>query len=164
MMLISVMTFGVMQLALAENVSADTTPQPLPFMQDWTNIGLITVNDNWSMVPGVTGYLGDYRTTPGGKYDFSVRTAATGPEQLALLKSTGGVEYINWACRLMSTFPVTMTATESSIFARFATKVQIDRGISSSETAAERVRRQLSLAYSRIRSLQAITMATDGRT
>jgi len=29
-------------------------------MQDWTNIGLITVNDNWSMVPGVTGYLGDY--------------------------------------------------------------------------------------------------------
>jgi len=59
-MLISAMTFGVMQLALAENVNADTNPQPLPFMQDWTNIGLITVNDNWSMVPGVTGYLGDY--------------------------------------------------------------------------------------------------------
>lgn len=38
---------------------ADTTPQTIPFSQDWTNIGLITANDNWSGVPGIIGYRGD---------------------------------------------------------------------------------------------------------
>ena len=38
---------------------ADTTPQTLPFSQDWTNIGLITANDNWSGVPGIQGFRGD---------------------------------------------------------------------------------------------------------
>lgn len=38
---------------------ADTTYQNLPFSQDWSNNGLITLNDNWSGVPGITGYLGD---------------------------------------------------------------------------------------------------------
>lgn len=33
--------------------------QPIPFAQDWTNTGLITVNDDWSGVPGIIGYLGD---------------------------------------------------------------------------------------------------------
>lgn len=43
--------------------SADSVPQSLPFAQNWTNIGLITVNDDWSGVPGVVGYLGDIATT-----------------------------------------------------------------------------------------------------
>lgn len=30
------------------------------FSQDWTNMGLITVNDDWSGVPSVIGYLGNY--------------------------------------------------------------------------------------------------------
>jgi hypothetical protein len=42
---------------------ADDTPQPLPFSQDWSNAGLITANDNWSGVPGVEGYLGDFFPT-----------------------------------------------------------------------------------------------------
>ena len=37
-----------------------TTPQALPFTQNWTNAGLITANDDWSGVPGITGYLGDF--------------------------------------------------------------------------------------------------------
>ena len=37
---------------------ADTTPQTLPFSQDWTDIGQITANDDWSGVPGIVGYLG----------------------------------------------------------------------------------------------------------
>jgi predicted extracellular nuclease len=40
-------------------VAADTTPQSLPFSQSWTNIGLITVDDNWNGVPGIVGYRGD---------------------------------------------------------------------------------------------------------
>lgn len=38
---------------------SDTTPQTIPFTQNWSNIGLITANDNWSGVPGVIGYRGD---------------------------------------------------------------------------------------------------------
>ena len=40
-------------------VKADNTPQSLPFSQDWSNTGLITTDDNWSGVPGITGYRGD---------------------------------------------------------------------------------------------------------
>jgi predicted extracellular nuclease len=41
---------------------ADTTPQAPPFSQNWTNIGLITVDDNWSAVPGIQGFRGDALT------------------------------------------------------------------------------------------------------
>ena len=37
----------------------DTTPQPMPFSQNWNDTSLITTNDNWSGVPGVVGHLGD---------------------------------------------------------------------------------------------------------
>lgn len=39
--------------------AADTTPQPLPFSQSWTNTGLITANDVWTAVPGIQGFRGD---------------------------------------------------------------------------------------------------------
>ncbi len=39
-------------------VTADNTAQTLPFAQNWTNVGLITTNDNWSGVLGIEGYLG----------------------------------------------------------------------------------------------------------
>ena len=41
------------------SASADTTAQPLPFTQDWTNTGLITTDDSWAGVAGVIGYRGD---------------------------------------------------------------------------------------------------------
>ncbi|MFZ5507091.1 MAG: ExeM/NucH family extracellular endonuclease [Pseudomonadota bacterium] len=44
---------------LSQPVLADNTPQALPFGQDWSNIGLIVGNDDWSAVPGITGYRGD---------------------------------------------------------------------------------------------------------
>ena len=44
-------------------VAANNTAQTLPFAQDWTNTNLITVNDNWSGVPGVTGFRGQDITT-----------------------------------------------------------------------------------------------------
>ncbi|MDP3289666.1 MAG: ExeM/NucH family extracellular endonuclease [Methyloversatilis sp.] len=50
----------------ASAAQADNTPQTLPFAQDWTNIGLITANDNWSGVPGITGYRGDELTSATG--------------------------------------------------------------------------------------------------
>ncbi|MEP7148321.1 MAG: VCBS repeat-containing protein [Acidobacteriota bacterium] len=40
-------------------VSANNTPQALPFSQNWTT-NLITTNDDWSPVPGIVGFLGDY--------------------------------------------------------------------------------------------------------
>jgi uncharacterized protein len=32
------------------------------FSQDWTNIGMITTDDDWSGVPSIDGFLGDYDT------------------------------------------------------------------------------------------------------
>ena len=57
--------FGALALIPA-GVSADTSPQTLPFEQDWSNLGLITVDDDWSGVPGVIGYRGDALTTATG--------------------------------------------------------------------------------------------------
>src|SRR5574343_57852 len=41
---------------------ADATYQTLPFSQNWSNTGLITVDDNWSGVPGIIGFRGDSLT------------------------------------------------------------------------------------------------------
>lgn len=38
---------------------ADTSPQTVPFSQNWTNAALITANDNWTGVPGIEGHRGD---------------------------------------------------------------------------------------------------------
>jgi VWFA-related protein len=44
---------------VAPVAQADSTPQPLPFGQDWTDTGLITVDDDWSSALGLVGYRGD---------------------------------------------------------------------------------------------------------
>ncbi len=36
------------------------TPVTLPLTQDWSNTGLISTSDDWSSVPGIVGYLGDW--------------------------------------------------------------------------------------------------------
>ena len=55
----SLLALGILSSGLA---LADTTPQTLPFSQDWANAGLITADDNWSGVPGIVGYRGDNLT------------------------------------------------------------------------------------------------------
>src|SRR5215207_5725971 len=58
--LIAALLLGLVAIA---PVAANNTAQALPFAQDWTNTSLITVNDNWSGVPGVTGFRGQDITT-----------------------------------------------------------------------------------------------------
>ena len=41
---------------------ADGIAQSLPFTQAWTNVALITTDDDWSGVPGIIGYRGDNLT------------------------------------------------------------------------------------------------------
>ncbi|HEX9506118.1 MAG TPA: DNA/RNA non-specific endonuclease, partial [Acidimicrobiia bacterium] len=43
----------------SSDAHADSTPQTLPFSQNWTNAGQITTDDNWNGVPGIIGYRGD---------------------------------------------------------------------------------------------------------
>ncbi len=54
------------------------TPQPLPFSQDWTNTDLITINDDWSGVPGIVGYRGDGLTSTTNVDPQSVVADGTG--------------------------------------------------------------------------------------
>src|SRR4051812_13264900 len=47
---------------LEKRIQMDATYKVLtagPLLQDWTNTGLITVNDSWSGVPSIQGYRGD---------------------------------------------------------------------------------------------------------
>jgi uncharacterized protein len=49
-----------------KQVLADSNAQPVPFAQNWANSALITANDDWSAVPGITGYRGDSLTANTG--------------------------------------------------------------------------------------------------
>jgi hypothetical protein len=57
------MAISVFQIG---SVFADTTTQTLPFSQNWTSASLITAADDWSGVPGITGYLGQNLTAVTG--------------------------------------------------------------------------------------------------
>jgi len=49
-------------VGLAESGHGSTTAHALSggnFSQNWSNVALITTNDNWSGVPSIVGYLGD---------------------------------------------------------------------------------------------------------
>jgi len=56
--ILAIGTFQFLGIGIA-SVSANNTPQTLPFSQNWTNTGLITADDNWSGVPGIVGFRGD---------------------------------------------------------------------------------------------------------
>jgi hypothetical protein len=47
-------------------VRADMAPQTLPFAQTWENTGIITTDDDWSGVLGITGFRGDDLTATTG--------------------------------------------------------------------------------------------------
>ena len=47
------------------------------FTQDWTNAGLITVNDNWDNVPSIMGYRGDDVVTATGVDPRNITAAGT---------------------------------------------------------------------------------------
>jgi hypothetical protein len=46
-------------LMIAAPARATTIPAPLPFLQNWSDTGQITVDDDWSRVVGVVGHRGD---------------------------------------------------------------------------------------------------------
>jgi PEP-CTERM motif len=50
---------GSAELASESQAVANSVYQSVPFSQNWSNTGLITVNDDWSNVPGIEGYRGD---------------------------------------------------------------------------------------------------------
>ncbi len=74
-----ILTIGAGYLA-SSRVEANNTAQTLPFSQNWTNTGLITVDDNWTMVPGIVGYRGDdLNTTIGVDLQTVVADGSTTP-------------------------------------------------------------------------------------
>jgi uncharacterized protein len=48
---------------ISRHVSATNAPQTLPFQQNWSNASLVTVNNDWSGVPGIIGYRGNDLST-----------------------------------------------------------------------------------------------------
>ncbi|NOT33698.1 MAG: hypothetical protein HOP12_05940 [Candidatus Eisenbacteria bacterium] len=80
----------------AHNAMANGTFQPLPFSQNWSNIALITVNDDWSSVPGVIGFLGNH--------DLAGAVTAVDPQTLTTNVSVSDTVIANQAA------PNTLTA------------------------------------------------------
>ncbi len=79
----------VASLLLPGLAFADTTAQTLPFSQNWTDIGQITANDNWSGVPGIEGYLGqDITTVTGTNPQTLLGTSAVANDLTVLANQT----------------------------------------------------------------------------
>ncbi|HAE85610.1 MAG TPA: hypothetical protein DCG78_03760 [Anaerolineaceae bacterium] len=57
-----VMVAGPLGITFSK-AEANSTAQPLPFSQDWSDTGLISTNDDWSGVLGIMGYRGDNLTS-----------------------------------------------------------------------------------------------------
>ncbi len=51
---------------IAQASVADNAYQTLPYINNWTNIALISLDDNWATVPGVLGFRGDNVTAAQG--------------------------------------------------------------------------------------------------
>jgi hypothetical protein len=65
-------------LLMAAPARATTIPAPLPFVQSWSDTGQITVDDDWSAVPGVVGYRGDGLVAEPGSDPRSVTADGSG--------------------------------------------------------------------------------------
>lgn len=65
--------FSDERIAKADNAYFALAPAT-PFLQDWTNIGLITSDDNWMGVPSIIGYLGE---AGGSTEDVNAQTVLT---------------------------------------------------------------------------------------
>ena len=74
-------------LLVVPTALADATAQSLPYSQNWTNIGLITADDNWGGVPGIEGYS---RTSAGATADpQTILVPSTTLDVIANQTSTG---------------------------------------------------------------------------
>lgn len=73
---------GCVLAALATQAYADTTPQSLPFTQNWTDAGLITADNSWAGVPGVEGFNG--RDDTGSPTGVDPQTVLTIPPNNAI--------------------------------------------------------------------------------
>ncbi len=64
---VALVALAIPSVIAAPEAPLDATYQSLPFSQSWSTTSLITVDDDWSGVPGIVGYLGNYTTsTPTG--------------------------------------------------------------------------------------------------
>ncbi|MDA8017023.1 MAG: lamin tail domain-containing protein, partial [Thermoanaerobaculia bacterium] len=84
-------------LLMSSAALADTTPQTLPFAQDWSTTTLITTDDDWSGVPGIVGYRGDSLASTGADPQTIVADGSSTPVDVNANEtnpdsfSTGGV-------------------------------------------------------------------------
>ncbi|RJP61298.1 MAG: HYR domain-containing protein [Candidatus Auribacter fodinae] len=93
-LLIVIMAMGVAS-AQVGSVQADATAQTLPFLQDWSNTGLITANDDWSGVLGINGYLGQSLTTTTGVDPQTVLTESAAANDLTVLANQTNANITN---------------------------------------------------------------------
>jgi len=115
--LIAIITIGLgFTWGISRHVSATNAPQALPFVQNWSNAGLITTNNDWSGVPGIIGYRGndlstiigaDLRTVvaDGGGTTVGVVANQASPDISAAFGSGGVLEFDGIGNRTIALLP-----------------------------------------------------------
>ncbi|GAB4176920.1 MAG: hypothetical protein OHK0026_08320 [Rhodocyclaceae bacterium] len=75
----SAVCIALASLALAVPAAqADSSPRALPFFQDWSDVSLIAVSDDWSAVPGFVGHRGDGLVSSAGADPSAILAPGTG--------------------------------------------------------------------------------------
>lgn len=93
----SLITVAALALAALpmQKAQADNTTQAIPFSQSWTNIGLITANDDWSGVPGVVGFLGQDITTGTGVDPQTLLTVSAAANDVDVIANQTSISITN---------------------------------------------------------------------
>ncbi len=67
-------------VTMVSPLRADDVPQKLPLVQDWSNVALITTENDWSSVAGFIGYRGDkFASRPGANPQTITADGSTSP-------------------------------------------------------------------------------------
>ena len=135
---------------------ADSTPQTLPFSQDWTDTGLITANDDWSRVPGIIGFLGTGLTSA-NSVDPQTVLAADAPgvvdviaNQTSTSISNGGVAEFHTAnpvVAMQGSGSANAPYLKIHLDTRGATGIQVAYNVRDLDGTADNAVQQVALQY-----------------
>jgi predicted extracellular nuclease len=99
---------------LPSPAAADPSAQPLPFSQNWSDPNLITVDDDWSGVPGIVGYRGDNLTAANDVDPQTVVADGSPPVVDVMANRTNPVSLLTGGVAEFDTAPYQTVALQGS--------------------------------------------------
>src|SRR5262245_44393635 len=110
--LVSALLLSLFTIIPAE---ANSTAQPLPFSQNWTNEGQITISDNWGGVAGVEGFLGQDITTLTGVDPQTLLGTSSVANDLDVIANQVNTALTNGGVAEFQTTPLPASLTDATV-------------------------------------------------